>query len=148
MVSEFVENRLLKYTAWVFAAALLLHNMDHLRRGLKVLTPEVLWAGMALNIAAVAAIALVVARRNWAPAAATGVGFFMAIGVTASHLLPHWSVFSDAFPERHCDQRSRDRPRWGPRTTNQNWCLVSTLIRCAAEMSTETDSCSECHPQH
>jgi hypothetical protein len=103
MVSGFVEDRLLKCTAWLFAAALLVHNMDHLRRGLKVLTPEVLWAGIALNIAAVAVIAIVVARREWASAAAAGVGFFMAIGVTASHLLPHWGVFSDAFPGSHVD---------------------------------------------
>jgi hypothetical protein len=89
---------MLRYAALVFAAALLVHGADHWRRGFKVLTPEVYWGGMVLTVLAVISIILVLTRHPWGPLAAVVAGFPMAVGVAASHLLPHWSAFSDAFP--------------------------------------------------
>lgn len=100
------EDRVLTYAALLFTAALLFHGVDHWRRGFNVLTPEVYWAGMVLSVLAVIAIALVLTRHPWGPLVAVMVGFPMAIGVTASHLLPHWSSFSDAFPGSQVDRMS------------------------------------------
>jgi hypothetical protein len=63
-----------------------------------VLTPEVLWAGTLSTIAGVVTLRLVFTRHRLAPLVATLVGFQTALGVTAVHLLPHWSSFSDALP--------------------------------------------------
>lgn len=93
-----LEDQVLRYAALVFAAALLVHGADHWRRRFKVLTPEVYWAGMVLSVLAVISITLVLTRHSWEPLVAVAVGFPMAVGVAASHLLPHWSSFSDAFP--------------------------------------------------
>ena len=53
---------------------------------------------MVLSVLAVVSITLVLTRHSWGPLVAAAVGFSMAVGVAASHLLPHWSSFSDAFP--------------------------------------------------
>jgi MYXO-CTERM domain-containing protein len=37
-------------------------------------------------------------RHRLAPVAAIALGFPVAVGVAAVHLLPRWSDFSDAFP--------------------------------------------------
>jgi hypothetical protein len=42
---------------------------------------------------------LVLMRHHRAPLAATIVGFAVAAGIVAAHLLPHWSAFSDSFPD-------------------------------------------------
>ena len=89
-----LEDQVLRYAAFVFAAALLVHGADHWRRGFKVLTPEVYWAGMVLSVLAVISITLVLTRHSWGPL------------VAASHLLPHWSSFSDAFPGSGVDSLS------------------------------------------
>jgi hypothetical protein len=98
------EDQVLRYAALVFAAALLVHGADHWRRGFKVLTPGVYWAGMVLSVLAVISITLVLTRHSWGPLVA--VGFPMAVGVAAAHLLPHWSSFSDAFPGSGVDSLS------------------------------------------
>jgi len=88
----------LRLAAWVFLAGWVLHNTDHLRRGLAVLTPEVLWLGSLSGLASVVVIGLTLRGSRHAPELAVATGFGMAIGVAAVHLLPTWSVFSDALP--------------------------------------------------
>lgn len=95
--SSFRDDRFLRYAAFLYAAGLVLHLADHLRRGLDVITPEVQWAGYASTAVGLITIALVLTGR-WAPMAAAATGFSIALGVAAVHLLPRWSVFSDAFP--------------------------------------------------
>jgi hypothetical protein len=63
-----------------------------------VVTPEVFWAGTLSTIAGVVTLRLVFTRHRLAPLVATVFGFQTALGVTAVHLLPHWSSFSDALP--------------------------------------------------
>jgi len=101
-----LEDEVLRYAALIFAAALLVHGADHWRRGFRVLTPEVYWAGMVLSVLAVISITLVLTRHSWGPLVAVVVGFPMAVGVAASHLLPRWSSFSDAFPGSGVDSLS------------------------------------------
>jgi len=101
-----LEDEVLRYAALIFAAALLVHGADHWRRGFRVLTPEVYWAGMVLSVLAVISITLVLTRHSWGPLVAVVVGFPMAVGVAAAHLLPHWSSFSDAFPGSGVDSLS------------------------------------------
>jgi hypothetical protein len=87
----------LRVTAVIFAVALVVHGADHLRRGLGVVTGEVLGAGAIQQVGAAVALILVFRRHRLAPAAAVIVGFASALGFTAAHLLPYWSVFSDPF---------------------------------------------------
>ena len=103
---ELREDRLLRYAALFFTAGLLVHGADHWRRGFGVLTPEVYWARMAVSVLGVIAIALVLLRHRLAALVAVAVGFSTALGVAASHLLPHWSSFSDAFPGSGVDALS------------------------------------------
>ncbi len=99
-------ERALRYAAIFFAAGLALHTADHLRRGADSITPEVFWGGMVVTVAGVVAIVAVLTRRPLAPVIAVAVGFPSAVGVSASHLLPQWSAFSDAFPGGQVDALS------------------------------------------
>jgi hypothetical protein len=87
----------LRRNAVVFAVAVAVHGADHVRRGLDVITTQVTWAGSIQFLLTVIALVLVYRRHPWAPPAAIAIGFSSAIGFTASHLLPHWSSFSDSF---------------------------------------------------
>lgn len=91
-------RRRLHAAAAVYLAGLVAHTADHVRRGTDVLTTEVYWLGIVSTAAGVATVALVVARHRLTPLAAVLFGFPVAIGVAAVHLLPKWSVLSDAFP--------------------------------------------------
>lgn len=93
-----MSDRYLRAAALVYAVGLVLHTADHFRRGIDVLTREVLWLGNLSTAAAVVVVALVMTRHRWAPTAAVLLGFAVAIGVSAVHLLPRWSTLSDAFP--------------------------------------------------
>jgi hypothetical protein len=42
-------------------------------------------------------------RHRAAPLVAMVVGFTAAVGVSASHLLPHWSSLSDSLPDGNVD---------------------------------------------
>jgi hypothetical protein len=92
-------DRILRIAAVVFAVGFVLHNADHFRRGTDAVTSEVLWAGTLSGIGAVVAVILVLSGNRWGPLAATLIGFSMAIGVSAVHLAPHWSAFSDSLPD-------------------------------------------------
>jgi hypothetical protein len=93
----------LRATAALFAAGLVVHTADHFRRGLDAVTPEVLWGGNVLAALALVAFALVFTRHPAAPLVAAVVGFTAAVGVSAAHLLPHWSALSDSLPDGHVD---------------------------------------------
>ncbi len=95
------EYAFLRYATLVYALGLLVHTVDHLRRGVDVLTPQVFWAGNVSTLAGVAVIILVLAQHRLAPVVATAFGLPVAVGIVAVHLLPHWSAFSDAFPGSH-----------------------------------------------
>src|SRR4051794_37534818 len=91
----------LRVAAVVFALALLVHGADHLRRGMDVVTAEVFWLGTLQLVLSAVTLVLIFRGHRLAPAFAVGVGFASATGFSASHLLPHWSAFSDAFTGAH-----------------------------------------------
>jgi hypothetical protein len=115
-------DRALRSAAIVFAVGLALHTADHLRRGVDVLTPEVLWGGTVLTFLGVVAIAAVLARHRLASKVAVVVGFYTAIAVATTHLLPRWSSLSDAFPGSAVDALS--------------WAAVSVEIAGATVLGT------------
>ncbi len=87
----------LRCAALIFAVGLSLHTADHLRRGMDVVPPAVLTAGMIQGVLAVVAVGLAFRGSRMAPHAAILVGFVSAAGFTAAHLLPTWGAFSDSF---------------------------------------------------
>src|SRR5437868_4744129 len=92
-----MNDRILRSTSVVFLVAVLVHGADHVRRGTDVVSSQVLVAGVVQFVLALVAVALVFRRHPLAPTVAIIVGFQSALGFTASHLLPHWSAFSDSF---------------------------------------------------
>jgi hypothetical protein len=100
------QHRALVVGSIAFVAANVLHSLDHLRQGIGDLTPEVLAGGSVLTLAAVTALFLVLRDDPRAPLAAAMVGLWSALGVAASHLAPHWSAFSDPYPDIQVDALS------------------------------------------
>ena len=94
-------EQVLRRSAVVFMVAVTVHGADHLRRGIDVVTTQVLSAGTIQFLLALITVVLVYRRHPWSPYAAIALGFSSAIGFTAAHLLPHWSSFSDPFIGRH-----------------------------------------------
>ncbi|MEX2557903.1 MAG: hypothetical protein WEB06_20015 [Actinomycetota bacterium] len=92
------EQVFLRNAAILYGVGLVLHLADHLRRGTVVLTGEVNLLGTISTVAGVVTIGLIMTRHRLAPVAAIALGFPVAVGVAAVHLLPRWSDFSDAFP--------------------------------------------------
>jgi hypothetical protein len=87
----------LRWIAVIFLVAVTVHGADHVRRGMDVVTTQVMLAGTVQYLLAVIAVALVYRRHPRAPVVAIAIGFASAIGFTAAHLLRHWSSFSDSF---------------------------------------------------
>jgi hypothetical protein len=91
------EHRQLRLCALVYALGLALHTVDHVRRGLDVVTPQVLWAGNVSTAIGIAVVVLVIVGNRHAPFLAAVTGFPIAIGVAMVHLVPRWSALSDSF---------------------------------------------------
>ena len=79
----------------VFAATWVLHTGDHVRRGLADTNDGVTFAGTVAAILAAVALTLVATRHPTAPAVAAVVFASIAVGVSATHLLPDWGEFSE-----------------------------------------------------
>lgn len=90
-------NRIFRWAAMLFAVAVTLHGVDHLRRGMDILPPAVMVAGTVQMALAAAVVVLVFLGNRWAPHAAVIIGFVSAFGFTVAHLLPSWGFFSDSF---------------------------------------------------
>ena len=89
-----------------FVAANLLHSADHQRQGTESLTTEIMVGGSAITIAAIASLVLALRRDERAPIFAAVLGLSAAAGIAASHIAPHWSAFSDSYPQIHADALS------------------------------------------
>ena len=107
------QMRNLRFAALFYALGLGLHTVDHVRRGLDVLTPEVQWAGNLSTTIGIATVVLILVGNRFGPLAAALTGIPVGVGVAAVHLLPHWSAFSDAFPGSH-----------GAGVTPMSWAVV------------------------
>jgi hypothetical protein len=93
-------DRALLVTNVVFLVAMALHGLDHELRGTGDLTTEVMVGGTVLAVLALATLPLTLTHHPRAPLAAAVVGLWTVVGVSASHLAPHWSAFSDPYPDK------------------------------------------------
>jgi hypothetical protein len=87
----------LQMASVAFVAAILLHGADHIRQGTGRLTTEVFVGGAVVAMLGFSTLAMTLAHHRRAPLFAAIVGFYTALGVSASHVLPHWSAFSDSY---------------------------------------------------
>lgn len=91
------DDRTLRWTGAVMLVALLVHGTDHARRGLDIVTTQVLSAGAIQFLLGVVAVVLVFRSHRVAPLASIAIGFAGGLGFMAAHLLPQWGTFSDPF---------------------------------------------------
>ena len=92
-------DRWLRMAAIAFAAAVLVHNGDHLRRGGDSVSAQVFWVGSAAILVEIAVVLLVFARHPSAPVAAVAAGFGLALGYLVVHFTPHRSWLSDSLTD-------------------------------------------------
>jgi hypothetical protein len=84
-------DRLLLAAATLFAAAVLIHNSDHLRRGVDSVSRQVFWVGTAGIVIEVGVVVLACQRHRVAPLAAMAAGWSLAPAYVVVHFLPsHW----------------------------------------------------------
>jgi len=76
---------------------MLIHGADHQRQGTDLLSTEVMVGGFVLFILAFSALYMTLTHNRHAALYCAIVGFYTALGVTASHVLPHWSAFSNSY---------------------------------------------------
>lgn len=85
------------WAATFFAAAVVVHGLDHARRGADSLRLDVFWAGTAAIALEVGVVVLVMQRHRLAPLAAAVAGLSLAVGYLVVHFLPARSWLSDSF---------------------------------------------------
>jgi len=90
-------DRFLRVAALIYLAGLVLHTADHVRRGLDVVTPAVLWAGNVSTAIGLVTVGLVLTRHRLGSLLAALTGLPIALGVAAVHLVPEWGALSDPF---------------------------------------------------
>lgn len=95
MTNPIRQLRTLPGAAALFIATWVAHTSDHARRGIDAASDGVTWAGTFAALLACVAITLVFARHTIAPTVAAVVFPSIAIGVSATHLLPEWGLLSD-----------------------------------------------------
>jgi hypothetical protein len=78
-------------------AAVILHDLDHLRQG-RSIEPLVVALGVIGDIAVITMVALAIRGSRWAPLAAVLVGFGNVLGFIAVHVIPDWGPLSDGYP--------------------------------------------------
>lgn len=87
----------------LFVAVNLLHTADHQRQGTARLTTEIMLGGSAITLAAIVSLVMALRRDKQAPIFGAVLGLSAAAGIAASHIAPHWSAFSDSYPQIHAD---------------------------------------------
>ena len=80
-----------------FAAAVVLHNGDHVRRGADSVSTDVFWLGTAGIVLEVVLVLVICQRHRIAPLAAAVAGTNLAAGYVLVHFLPERSWLSDSF---------------------------------------------------
>lgn len=88
-------DRQLQTAGRVFAIAVTVHTIDHLRRGQGSI-PELLYvAGNLSLVVSIVTVTLILTRHRLGPLLAAASGIPLAIGFAAAHWLPEWSDMSD-----------------------------------------------------
>lgn len=96
-------DRDLQRAGLVLIAGFVVHNADHARRGIAATSEPVVWIGTFALVVVAVMLTLVFTGHGLAPFAATAVGFAVAAGVAAVHLLPSWGPLSDSLPSGNVD---------------------------------------------
>jgi hypothetical protein len=91
--------------AVVVLALTILHDLDHVRQGRSVEGPVVA-IGILGDVAAVVMLVLALRGSSLAPPAAVVVGFAVALGFLAVHVLPDWGPLADGYPDLGVDALS------------------------------------------
>jgi len=81
----------LRTTAVIFTAAVVVHGIDHVRRGLDTSPTAVMIAGSIHAVVVLIAVVLVFRRTRWAAHAAMVTGFGSAALFTYAHVLPTYA---------------------------------------------------------
>lgn len=89
------ELKTLRGAALLFIGTWAVHTLDHARRGVDATTDAAVWAGTITGLLAAVSLTLILTHHPTAPAIAAAVFPAIALGVSASHLLPDWGVLSD-----------------------------------------------------
>lgn len=87
----------------LFVAGNIAHTVDHFRQGTGRLSNYVIAGGTAISLLGAVVLYLALVRHPRAALVATITGFYAGFGVSAAHLLPHWGVFSDSYPDLGVD---------------------------------------------
>jgi hypothetical protein len=95
-VAADTNNVRLRRAATLFALAVILHNADHLRRGVNDSPRDVLIVGMAAILVEVALVVVVFQRHRIAPLATAVGGATLAAGYAEVHFLPTHRLLSDS----------------------------------------------------
>ena len=90
-------DQVLLWAAYLFTTAVIVHNSDHLRRGVDSIDRAVFWIGTASIVLEVGVVVLICQRHRLAPLAAVAVGWSLAPGYVLVHFLPERSWLSDSF---------------------------------------------------
>ena len=91
------DDSVLRAAATLFAAAVIFHNSDHLRRGVESAHRDVFALGMAGIVIEVALVVLIFQHHRLAPVAAAVGGVALAAGYLEVHFLPAHALLSDSF---------------------------------------------------
>lgn len=92
----------LTWASFALLAAVVLHDLDHLRQGRSIEAP-VVGIGVLGDIAIITLMVLVLRGHRLAPLAATVVGFANVLGFLAVHVVPDWGPLSDGYPDLPVD---------------------------------------------
>jgi hypothetical protein len=90
-------DQLLLWAATFFTVAVLVHNGDHLRRGVDSVGRDVFWVGTAGILVEVGIVVLACRRHRLAPLAAVATGWSLAPAYVFVHFSPARSWLSDSF---------------------------------------------------
>jgi hypothetical protein len=111
--------RLLVAAATLFAVAVLVHNSDHVRRGIDSVSRQVFWVGTAGIVLEVGVVVLATQRHRLAPLAAVAAGWSLAPAYLLVHFLPaHWWLGDSFTVASHVSPLS--------------WCAASLEVLAAA----------------
>jgi uncharacterized membrane protein len=87
----------------LFVAANIAHTVDHFRQGTGRLSTYVIAGGTLISLLGAVVLYLALVRHPLTALVATITGFYAGVAVIAAHLLPHWGVFSDSYPDLGVD---------------------------------------------
>ena len=90
-------NRSLLWASIALLAAVVLHDLDHVRQGRSV-EPLVVAIGVVGDIAVITMVALAIRGSRWGPHAAVVIGFGNVLGFIAVHVIPDWGPLADGYP--------------------------------------------------